>query len=191
MDWSTIGQIIVTSLISAGVIGVMFRVVFERTVEHVFSRRLKEYEAQLQERTALRTTFGEQRLDGYRHLIAEIRYTRLALREYLEAEPDERMAAVEEYHDVTGAMQETLYNNALPLQQDGLYLLVHVYKVNCRTLAKDLRAAVRLATAEDTSAADQAKRRWHDLDAAARRLIDDGEDVVTALQTQVDTALQG
>jgi hypothetical protein len=190
MDWSAIWQTIVASLISAGIIGVVFRVVFERGVEHVFARRLKEYESQLQERTALRTTFGEQRLDGYRNLIAEIRHTRRTLRECFEADPSERMAAVDEFHEATGNMQETLYNNALVLQEDGLYLLVHSYKVGCRTLAKSLRAFVRRTVAPAPSADDEDEREWRDFESLARRLLDDGEDVATALQTQVEKALQ-
>ena len=56
MSLGTFGQAIVASLISAGIIGIVFRVVFERSVTHVLDRRLQEYEAQLQERTALRTS---------------------------------------------------------------------------------------------------------------------------------------
>jgi hypothetical protein len=190
MNWSTIGQTLVASLISAGIIAVVFRVVFERGLQHALDRRLKDYEAQLQERTALRTTFGEQRLDGYRNIIAEIHLTRRALRDCLEAEPDERLPAVEEYNEVTGNLQETLYNNALTLQQDGLYLQAHTYKVNCRTLAKRLRYAARVP-AVAPSAPDQPEARWRDLDTDARQLIADGEDVAIALQTQVDTVLQG
>jgi len=168
---------------------VVFRIFFERGLQHVLDRRLKEYEAQLQERTALRTTFGEQRLDGYRSLIAEVRQTRRALRDCLEAEPDERLRAVEEYNEATGSLQETLYNNALTLQQDGLYLQVHTYKVSCRTLAKRLRNAARVAAAVAPSVPDQPELIWRDLDMDARQLMVEGEDVAIALQTQVDAML--
>jgi hypothetical protein len=186
MNWSTIGQTVIASVITAGIIGVVFRASFE----HMLDRRLKDYEAQLQERTALRTAFGEQRLEGYRNTITEIRQTRRALRDFLEAEPDERLRAVEEYNEATGNLQETLYINALPLQQDGLYLQVHTYKVNSRTLAKRLRNAVRLAAAPAPSVPGEAELVWRDLDTAARGLIDDGEGIVAVLQKQIDTTLQ-
>jgi hypothetical protein len=190
MNWSTIGQTLVASLISAGIIAVVFRIFFERGLQHVLDRRLKEYESQLQERTALRTTFGEQRLDGYRSLIAEVRQTRRTLRDSLEAEPDERLRAVEEYNESTGSLQETLYNNALTLQQDGLYLQVHTYKVSCRTLGKRLRNAARGGAAVPPTVPDQPELIWRDLDTEASQLMADGEDVARALQTQVDAMLQ-
>jgi hypothetical protein len=185
MNWSTIGQAVVASLISAGVIGVVFQVV----LQHVLDRRLQAYDAQLQQRTELRTTFGKQRLEGYRDLIAEIRHTRRMLSDFLEAEPDQRPTAVEEYQEATGSLQETLYNNALTLQDDGLYLRVHTYKVSCRTLAKRLRNAVRLAAGSDPPAPDQAELTWPVLDTDAQQLIADGEDIAIALQKQVDAEL--
>jgi hypothetical protein len=191
MNWSTIGQTIVASVISAGIIVGVLRLTFERGLEHVLARRLAEYEAQLQERTAVRTAFGQGRLDGYRNIIAEIRHTRRALRDCLEAESDERPEVVKEYDEATGNMQEALYNNALTLQQDGLYLQVHTYKVSCRTLAKKLRSAVRLAAAPDPSAPDQAELMWRDLHDDADRLIADSDQIATILQEQVDIALQG
>ena len=41
MSLSAFGQAIVASLISAGIIGIIFRVIFERGVTHVLDRRLQ------------------------------------------------------------------------------------------------------------------------------------------------------
>lgn len=184
------GEAILASLVSAGIIGFVFRVLFERTVTHVLDRRLREYESQLQERTALRTSFGEQRLDGYRGIIAEVRHTRRALRDCFEAEPDGRAAVAEEYYDATGSLQETLYDNALVLQQDGFYRRVHTFKVNCRTLAKSLRSVARATGAADGAARDD-EAVWHSLDVTADQLLSEGEEIATLLQQQITGAMQG
>lgn len=191
MSLGTFGQAIVASLISAGIIGIVFRVVFERSVTHVLDRRLQEYEAQLQERTALRTSFGEQRLNGYRSLIAEVRHARRALRDCFEAEPDGRPTVVEEYYEATGSLQEALYDNALTLQQDALYRRVHTFKVNCRTLAKNLRSAAKATATANMAAHDAAETEWHNLNDTAGQLLSEGEDIATLLQKQIDSAMQG
>ncbi len=191
MSLSAFGQAIVAAFISAGIIGIIFRVIFERTLTHVLDRRLKEYEAQLQERTALRTSFGEQRLRGYRSIVAEVRQTRRALRDCLEAGPDDRPAVVEEYYEATDSLQEALYDNALTLQQDGLYRRVHAFKVNCRTLAKSLRSAARATATADASARDDAETVWQSLNDTASQLLSEGEDIATLLQKQIDSAMQG
>jgi hypothetical protein len=191
MSLSAFGQAIVASLISAGILGIIVRVVFERSITHVLDRRLREYEAQLQERTALRTSFGEQRLDGYRSIITEVRHTGRALRDCLEAESDERLSVVEKYHKATGDLQEALYDNALTLQQDGLYRRVDTFKVDCRTLTKSLRNAARSIAAADVPARADAETVWHSLHDTAGRLLSEVEDIAMLLQKQIDSTMQG
>ena len=130
-------------------------------------------------------------MNGYRSLIAEVRHARRALRDCFEAEPDGRPTVVEEYYEATGSLQEALYDNALTLQQDALYRRVHTFKVNCRTLAKNLRSAAKATATANMAAHDAAETEWHNLNDTAGQLLSEGEDIATLLQKQIDSAMQG
>jgi hypothetical protein len=188
MDWDRIGQSIVASLITSGIILVVLRLVFERGLEHVLDKKLKEYEAQLQERTAVRSKFGERRFEGYGRLAAEVRRTRRTLSDCLEAASVDFRAKMGEYSKATDSLQETLYDNSLTLQQDGLYRSAHTYKVESKTLAKTFNNVLRLREDNDM---DKAEALWQASQEPAKRLIAEGDKVANTLQHTIDSVLQG
>jgi hypothetical protein len=188
MDWSVVTQVAFTSLITSGIVVFVLRVVFERSLEHIFNRRLKEFEAKLQERTAFRSAFGEQRLEEYRRLSGEILRTRRALNDYLQAPPNRLLSTAGAYNQAVDRFQEALYDNALTLQQDGLYRRMHIYKVRCKTLAEALQAFMRTHGEKDLT---EMEALWGSSEEIAKELLNEGIEVTTMLQRTIDMALRG
>jgi hypothetical protein len=125
VDWEALGRSVLTAIVASGIVLAGIRFWVEKRLEYSFDRRLKEYEAQLTERSQVRIQYGTDRLAGYQRLVMTINVARRAFRTYLEeGEPTDTSrldAAVREF-------ENALYENTVVLTNDNLYEEVHKCK---------------------------------------------------------------
>ena len=135
----------------------------------------KDYEARLQERTAVRTMFAETRLEGYINLALRVRQTRRSLKDCLEADDNALNEAVVTYISANERLEEALYSNSLTLHEDGLYIDLHTYKNVSETLAKTFRNVARLRDDRDGQGAETL---WMTSQETADDLLAEGDEIV-------------
>src|SRR5271157_3515608 len=76
VDWNAILQALVTSGAVATAVGIVFKKYTEKRIEYVFDKKLKEYEAKLQEATEVRIAIGKARIEEYKRLISVVQSVR-------------------------------------------------------------------------------------------------------------------
>jgi hypothetical protein len=140
IDWNSLLQAIVSSGIVAGfVTGVVlfvFQKYTEKRLEHIFNRRLKEYESKLEEATALRIGIGTDRIEEYKRLSALINTVRKHVVTLLE-KPNLTTKDISELMSEARALEKMIYDLSITLQFDRIYERVHSYKVKLVSLIKN------------------------------------------------------
>lgn len=134
INWDALVQAIITSGAIATAVGVVFRKYTEKRIEHVFDKKMKEYEAKLQERTELRIGIGKDRIAEYKrlsHLINSVRKEAVDLCAKLDLTAVEISGLTSKVHD----LQEVIYQSSVTLHLDGIYEQLHSYKVQLGALA--------------------------------------------------------
>lgn len=126
-------QAIITSGAIATAVGVVFRKYTEKRIEQVFDKKMKEYEARLQERTELRIGIGKDRIAEYKrlsHLVNSVRKQAVDLCAKPDLTADDIVGLGAQVKD----LQELIYQSSVTLHLDHIYEKVHSYKVQLGSL---------------------------------------------------------
>jgi hypothetical protein len=153
IDWNALLQAIVASGAVAGAVFFVFKKYTEKRIEHVFDRKLKEYEARLQEATALRIGIGKDRVEEYKRLSAMVMSVRkhaVNLYEMSNPTPDGISTLMSEAQD----LENLIYGLSITLHLDRIYDRVHAYKVELKTLINNLENERKLRNKGQTERAD-------------------------------------
>lgn len=162
MNWSALFQQIITSgVVIAGVVLVFWKYV-EKSMEQIFDRKLKEFEARLSVASALWIEMGRDRTQGYRtlsSLVLSVGRHAIDVCQNPEASQDE----IEELTSEIRELERTLYGLFDLLTTDRIFSRVHAYKANAAILVKNLENEGRLRRSGSSDRADIARE---DLDRA-------------------------
>lgn len=153
IDWNALLQTIVASGAVAGALSYVFKKYTEKSIEHVFDRKLKEYEAKLQVLTAIRIEFGTARIKEYKKLsalVTSIRKHAVNLCETSAPTEDEISALMSEAQD----LENMIYDLSITLHMDQIYERVHGYKIELKTLIKNVENERKLRDKGQTERAD-------------------------------------
>ncbi|PXF56682.1 MAG: hypothetical protein C4B59_16520 [Candidatus Methanogaster sp.] len=138
VDMDVLLQTIVASGAVAGALSLVFKVYTEKRIDHVFDRKLKEYEAKLQESTELRVNFGKNRIEQYAKLSALVLSVRKKAVDLCEM-PTPTEKEISELNKEAKNLQEMIYDLFTTLEMDHIYDTIHSYKENLITLVKNLK----------------------------------------------------
>lgn len=137
IDWNALLQTIIASGVAAGAMSYVFKKYTEKRIEHVFDRKLKEYEAKLQESTALRIKIDTIRIEGYNKLSALMASARKDAVDLCEmSDPTEY--DISKLMSKAAALQDMVHDLYIILHSDQIYGRVHVYKIKLKTLIKEV-----------------------------------------------------
>jgi hypothetical protein len=137
IDWNALLQALVASGTVATAVGIVFKKYTEKRIEHVFDKKLKEYEAKLKEATELRIGIGKDRIEEYKKLsglVQAVRRHAVDLCQTRDPAADEVAGLLAEVKDLQGV----IYNLSVTLNLDQIYERVHSYKVEIEALAKNI-----------------------------------------------------
>ena len=137
VDWNALLQVLTASGAVATAVAVVFKKYTEKQIEHVFDRKLKEYEAKLQAATAVRIGIGTERINEYKKLsglIQSVRKDAVDLCSNPNAGADEFSRVLLSIRE----LQNTIYQLSITLNLDGIYERVHTFKIEAATLVKNV-----------------------------------------------------
>jgi len=137
VDWNALLQALVTSGTVATAVGIVFKKYTEKRIEHVFDKKLKEYEAKLKESTELRIGIGKDRIEEYKKLSGLVQSVRKHAVDLCE-KPDPAVDEISELLSEVKDLQDIIYNLSVTLNLDQIYERVHSYKVELATLVKNI-----------------------------------------------------
>src|SRR6516164_1458447 len=137
IDWNVLLQALVTSGAMATAVGVVFKKYTEKSIEHIFDRKMKEYEAKLREATELRIGIGKSRIEEYKKLSSLVQSVRKQAVD-LCAKPDPALDEISGLLSKVKDLQDTIYNCSVTLNLDRVYERVHSYKGELAALAKNI-----------------------------------------------------
>lgn len=137
VDWNALIQVLTASGAVATAVGVVFKKYTEKRIEHVFDKKLKEYEAKLQAATAVRIGIGTERIDEYKKLSGLVQSIRKEAVD-LCSNPDPAAAEISRALLSVKELQNTIYQLSITLNLDGIYERVHTYKIEAATLVKNV-----------------------------------------------------
>ena len=137
LDWNALLQAIVTSSAVATAVGIVFKKYTEKRIEHVFDRKMKEFEAKLKEATELRIGIGKDRIEEYKKLSGLVQSVR-KLAVDLCADADPAADDIAGLRSMAKDLQKMIYDLSVTLNLDGIYERVHRYKIELETLVKNI-----------------------------------------------------
>lgn len=153
IEWNTLFQTIVTSSAIAGALSYVFKKYTEKRIEHVFDRKLKEYEAMLQESTALRIGIGKDRIEEYKKLSAIVMSVRKHATNLCE-KPDQTADDISGLTSEAKDLENMIYDLSITLHMDRIYEKVHSYKIELLTLIKNVENERKLRDLGQTERAN-------------------------------------
>jgi hypothetical protein len=156
VDWNTLQQTFVTSAIVAAAVGFVFKQYTEKRIEHVFDKKLKEYEAKLKESTELRIGIGKDRIEEYKKLSGLVQSVRKHVVDLCE-KPDPAVDEISGLLSEVKALQGIIHNLSITLNLDGIYERVHSYKVVLGNLVKEIGNERALRDKGQTERADDVR----------------------------------
>jgi hypothetical protein len=137
VEWNALFQALIASGAAAAASGFVFKKYTEKRIEHVFDKKLKEYEAKLKESTELRIAIGKDRIEEYKKLSGLVQSVRKHAVDLCE-KPDPPVAEISGLLSEVKKLQDKIYNLSVTLNLDHIYEPVHSYKVELATLAKNI-----------------------------------------------------
>jgi hypothetical protein len=153
LDWNALLQALVTSGIVATAVGIVFKKYTEKRIEHVFDKKLKEYEARLKELTELRIGIGKDRIEEYKKLSGLVQSVRKRAVDLCD-KPDPAVEEISSLEQEVKDLQDLIYNLSVTLNLDQVYERVHTYKVELTTLVKSVKNERKLLDMGQTERAD-------------------------------------
>ena len=153
VDWNALFQTIVASGAVATAVGIVFKKYTETRIEHVFDKKLKEYEARLKETTEVRIAIGKARIDEYKGLIGVVQSVRKQAVD-LAAKLDPTAEEISGLRSRVKELQEMIYSLSGTLSLDRIYERLHSYKVELDTLTKNIENESKIRVNGQTERAD-------------------------------------
>ena len=152
-DLNAFLQTLVTSGAVAGALSFVFKKYTEKRIEYIFDMKLKEYEAKLQESTALRIGIGKDRIEEYKKLSALVSSVRKHAVNLFE-KPDPTVDEISGLMSEAKELEKMIYDLSITLHLDRIYEKVHSYKVELVTLIKNFENERKLRENGQTQRAD-------------------------------------
>ena len=181
MEWDALIQTLISSSIVAGGLSFVFKQYTEKRIEHVFDKKLKEYEAKLQEATALNIGIGTDRIEEYKKLSALVN----SIRKHavvLSANPHASENNIGKLNSEAKKLENLIYEQSITLYSDRVYEQVHSYKVQVVNLIKNIENEQKLRVTGKSERADGVKEV---VDRSIREIETDCRSIVDLLVTLV------
>lgn len=138
---------IIQSLLSSSIVAaaaIFFIKKFtENAVNHAFDRRMKEYEAKLNEETEVNIKYRGDKIEGYPVLLGKL----LRARKNISRMVDGEVKSDHEMEDIRQdikVLEEQLYDTAIFLKDDGVYNNVHELKNKLVSLRTNIESRKKL-----------------------------------------------